>query len=286
MEVRINDHGPNSLSTKTFFSDESGFAVASVIVMGKEEAAVLDTQWSLSNGHRVAAEILETGKQLKTIYITHAHPDHYFGLAPIAEAFPEAKVVALAEVANTINKQMFGKVDHWVNIIGPTNVPRKAINIEPLQENFFELEGERIEIIPKVMGDLKYNTVVWVPSIKTLYGSDVLFNQAHPFTCEITAEERKQWYKDVEMLEGYGAEVVIPGHQKPGMPFDASNFKFMKDYLIATEEEIEKTTETGDFFYNMAMRFPEANLLFLSNEMNAAVFKGGRDWEWRDEEVI
>jgi hypothetical protein len=32
----------------------------------------------------------------------------------------------------------------------------------------------------------------------------------------------------------------------------------------------------------MAMRFPEANLVFLSNEMNAAVYKGGRDWHWAD----
>ncbi len=283
MEVRINDHGPNSLSTKVFFSDESGFSVASVIVMGKKDAALIDAQWTLSNGHRVAAEILETGKKLKYIYVTHAHPDHYFGLGPITEAFPEAKVIALPSVASTINKQMFGKVDHWRDIIGPTNVPTKAVNIEPMKENYFELEGHRIEIIPEVMGDLKYNTVVWIPSIKTLYGSDVLFNQAHPFTCEITAEERKQWMKDVERLEKMGAEVVIPGHQKPGMPFDSSCYKFMKDYLIATEEEIAKTSDTSSFFYTMALRFPEANLIFLSNEMNAAVFKGNRDWNWRDE---
>jgi glyoxylase-like metal-dependent hydrolase (beta-lactamase superfamily II) len=283
MEVRINKHEPDSLSTKVFFCDESGFSVASVIVVGKTDAVLIDTQWTLSNGHRVAAEILETGKQLKTIYISHAHPDHYFGLGPVAEAFPNAKVVALPAVASTINKQMFGKIDHWKNIIGPTNVPSKAVNIEPLTKNYFELEGHRIEIIPEIMGDLKYNTVVWIPSIKTLYGSDVLFNQAHPFTCEITAEERKQWLKDIERLEKLGAEVVIPGHQKPGMPFDSSCFKFMKEYLIATEEELAKTKDTSAFFYAMAMRFPEANLIFLSNEMNAAVFKGGRDWNWRDE---
>ena len=169
MEVRINKHGPDSLSTKVFFSDESGFAVGSVIVMGKKDAAVLDAQWSLSNGHRVAAEVLETGLNLKYIYVTHAHPDHYFGLGPIAEAFPEAKVVALPEVASTINKQMFGKVEHWIDIIGPTNTPTKAVNIESLTENYFELEEERIEIIPEVMGDLKYNTVVWIPSINPLW---------------------------------------------------------------------------------------------------------------------
>lgn len=285
MEVRMIDNGPGKLSAKVFFSDESGFSVCTVILMGEKDAAILDAQWSLSNGHRVVAEILETGKSLKYIYVTHAHPDHYFGLGPIKDAFPEAKVIALPEVASTVNKQMFGKIDHWVDIIGPTNVPTKAVNIEPMENNYFELEGTKIEIMPRIMGDLKYNTVVWVPSIKLLYGSDVLFNESHPFTCEINAEERKQWLADVEMLEKLGAEIVIPGHQKPGMPFDSSCFEYMKKYLAATEQEIAKTETTGDFFLNMALHFPGSNLLFLSNEMNAAVFKGGRDWEWRDEDL-
>ena len=109
MEVRINNHGPNSLSTKVFFSDEKGFEVASVIVTGKTNAVLIDAQWTLSNAHRLIAEIAETGKRLETIYVTHAHPDHYFGLGIIAEAFPSARVFALASVARTINRQFFGK---------------------------------------------------------------------------------------------------------------------------------------------------------------------------------
>ncbi|OPL10024.1 MAG: hypothetical protein AVO34_12535 [Firmicutes bacterium ML8_F2] len=281
MEVVLNTHGKNLLSTKVFFSDEKGFEVASVIVMGEEDAALIDTQWTQSNAHRVIAEVLETGKQLKTIYVTHAHPDHYFGTGHIAEAFPEARVTALPETCNTINDQFFGKIEHWEAVIGKTNVCRKTVEIEPLKENYFELEGHRIEIIPRIMGDLKYNSVVWIPSIKTLYGSDVLFNQAHPFTCEITSEERKQWIEDIGWLEKMNPEVVIPGHQKPGMPFDWSSFDFTKDYLIATEEELANTDDVGNFYYNMVQRFPDANL-FISIEMNANVFKGRRDWNWRE----
>ena len=282
MEIRLNTHRPDSLATKVFFSDESGFEVASVIVTGKTDAVLLDAQWTLSNSHRVIAEILETGKYLKTIYITHAHPDHYFGLGTIAEAFPEARVVAIPSVARTINSQFFGKVEHWEQVIGPINVPRKTAKIEPLAENHFELEGNRIEIIPEVMGDMKYNTAVWIPSIKTLYGSDVLFNQAHPFTCEVTAEERKQWVADIERLEKLGAEVIIPGHQKPGMPFDSSSLSFTKDYVIATDEELAQTNDVAGFYYAMVKRFPDANL-FISNEMNAGFFKGGMDWSWRED---
>ena len=82
MEGRINNHGSKLLSTKTFFSDEKGLEVASVIVMGKTDAALLDAQWTLSNPHRVIAEITETGRQLKTIYVTHAHPGRKVHRAP------------------------------------------------------------------------------------------------------------------------------------------------------------------------------------------------------------
>jgi glyoxylase-like metal-dependent hydrolase (beta-lactamase superfamily II) len=282
MEVRTNQHGPNLPATKVFFSDENGFEVASVIITGETDAVLIDAQWTLSNAHRVVAEILETGKYLKTIYVTHAHPDHYFGLGPIAEAFPKARVIALPEVARIINKQFFGKIEHWEQTIGITNTPRKAVDIESLTENSFELEGHRIEVLPEIMGDLKYNTVVWIPSIKTLYGSDILFNQAHPFTCEVTAEERQQWIRDIERLEGMGAEVVIPGHQKPGMPFDNSSYSFTREYLVATEEELARTNDVAGFYYAMVKRFPDANL-FISNEMNAQVFKGGMSWNWRED---
>jgi glyoxylase-like metal-dependent hydrolase (beta-lactamase superfamily II) len=282
VEVRINKHGPDALATKVFFSDESGFEVASVIVTGKTDAVLIDAQWTLSNAHRVVAEILETGKRLKTIYVTHAHPDHYFGLGPIADAFPQARVTALPSVARTINNQFFGKIEHWEQVIGAANVPRKVVNIEPLAGDYIELEEQHIEIVPQVVGDMKYNTVVWIPSIKTFYGSDVLFNQAHPFTCEVTAEERKLWIEAIDRFENMGAEVIIPGHQKPGMPFDSSSCTFTKDYLIATDEELAKAKDVAGFYYAMVKRFPDANL-FISNEMNSQVFKGGMDWNWRDE---
>src|SRR5690554_5483259 len=132
MEVIYNNHGDGLPSTKVFFADEKGFNVASVIVMGENDCVLIDTQWTLSNAHRVIAEIVETGKRLTKIYVTHSHPDHYFGLGHIAEAFPEAECVALPEDCKVINEQFFGKIEHWENVIGKTNVCRKAAKLKPL----------------------------------------------------------------------------------------------------------------------------------------------------------
>ena len=283
MEIRRNSHGPGKLETITCISDDNGFAVASVIVLGKEEAVLIDTQWTLSNAHRVVAEILEAGRPLTKIFITHAHPDHYFGTEVYADAFPDAKIYAIPEDIETINRELFGKLEHWETVIGKLNSPHKKLALIPLENDFIEIEGEKIEIYKKVWGDLKYNTLIYIPSIKTIYGSDVLFNQAHPFTCEVSAKGRAKWRAEMDRFEEMGAEVVIPGHARPGMEFNNSTFGFMRDYIDATEEEIENTSDVANFYYNMAMRFPEATLL-RSNEMNANVFKGGREWYYSDEE--
>jgi Zn-dependent hydrolases, including glyoxylases len=284
MEVRKNSHGEGKLQTITCISDDNGFAVASVIVLGQKEAVLLDTQWTLSNAHRVAAEILDSGRQLTKVFISHAHPDHYFGTEVYQEAFPDAKIYALPEDIATINRELFGKLEHWEREMGKNNCPHKPLNLIPLEDDYIEIEGEKIEIIKKVWGDLKYNTVMYIPSIKTIYGSDVLFNQAHAFTCEVSAKGRAKWRAEMDRLEALNSEVIIPGHAKPGMEFNSGSFQFMRDYIDATEEEIANTSDVASFYYNMEKRFPEAVINGKSNEMNAQVFKGGLEWYYSDQE--
>ncbi len=280
MEIIINRHGEGKLSTKTFFSSEFGFNVASVIVMGKKECVLIDCQWTLANAHRVIAEIIDTQLDLKAIFATHSHPDHYWGMGVIQQAFRMRNAICSPR---TLTSTTISIRRSWMNGSGHGQkqpLPQAGGEHHSLTTGFIELEGERIEVIDHVMGDYRWNSVVWIPSIKTLYGSDVLFNQAHPFTCEVTAEQRAQWIADIELLEKMGAEVVIPGHQKEGCLLDDSSFKYTKEYLIATDEELAATNDPATFFYRMVKRFPDSSLIMLSNEMNAEVWKGGRHWDW------
>jgi len=284
MEVRRNTHGPGKLETITCISDDGGFSVASVIVVGEKECVLLDCQWTLSNAHRVTAEILETGRKLTKIFISHAHPDHYFGTEVYQDAFPDAKIYALKEDIDVIVAELSDKIDHWEKVVGKLNCPHKKLNYIPLEGDYIEIEGEKIEIIKKVWGDRKYNTMMWIPTIKTLYGSDVLFNDAHAFTCEITAKGRAKWKEAVKSCADYKADVIIPGHARPGLEFNDSSLQWMIDYIDATEEEIANTNDAATFYYNMEKRFPKAVINGLSNEMNAQVFKGGLEWYFNDPE--
>ena len=285
MEIRDFSFGRNKLKLRVCVAEESGFNVASVIVYGDTEAVVIDTQWTRPNALRVAAEVMDLKRNLTTIYVTHSHPDHYWGTAYIAEQFPGVKCLAPADVCHTINTQFCDKLEHWEEIIGKTRMCYKNVEYQPIEGDTILCDGHEIKIFFNRMGDLRYNTLVWIPSIKTVYGSDIVFNEAHPFTCEVSKKERALWMEDIDFIEALEPDVVIPGHAKPNTPFDYTCIDFMRKYLEDTEWCYDNTETAADFFYEMCKRTPDASLVMLSNDMNASVFKGGREWNWEDSEV-
>jgi len=296
MEIRENWHGPDKLWTLSCVSNDDGFRVVSVAVMGKEECVVWDTQWTLSNAHRVVAELLEHGRKPKALFLSHAHPDHYFGTQVFLDAFPGTPVYAHAEDIKLIEEQFIPKLEHRAQDFGGgINAPARPFSMVPYEKGVLDLDGFEIDVMPRIWGDMKYNSVMWIPSIKTVACSDVVFNMAHPFTCEITDKGRLRWIEDIEKVRGLGAEVIIPGHTMFGLGFDERALDFTRDYVKKTIEAMDavrlliKDGVSGDlaakaFYYEMDAFVFDA-VLKLSNDMNANVNFAGREWTslWTDD---
>ena len=97
----------------------------------------------MSEAHKLAAEILESKKNLALIYITHPHPDHLFGLAVLKQAFPQAKIVALPATVNAAKTGWPARQKFWVATYG-NNIPGPdPVLPEELSEPVLTLEGER-----------------------------------------------------------------------------------------------------------------------------------------------
>jgi glyoxylase-like metal-dependent hydrolase (beta-lactamase superfamily II) len=225
------------------------------LIEGKKGAILVDAPFTRADAHRVVAWILESGLDLQTVYVTHDHPDHYFSMEVITQAFPNARVVSAPEVVADIRKSIPAKVKRWGPMLG-ANGPRYPTAPAPLTERFLMLEGQRIEVIGPLQGDHSNSTALYVPSAKTLIAGDLLFNQMHLWLGESLQPERKAWAAAVEKLAGLGATRVIAGHKKPGLPEDTSAIAFTRNYLARFEQAVGESKNSAELRARINAAFP------------------------------
>lgn len=74
------------LTLKVVTSNEGNLFTNYSIIMGEQDAILFDAPFTRSEAHRLVGELLETGKNLKYLYVTHDHPDHFFPKEVITDA--------------------------------------------------------------------------------------------------------------------------------------------------------------------------------------------------------
>jgi len=76
------------------------------LIYGEHDAVVVDTFATIDQNQQLVDWITKSGKNLTTIYITHAHGDHSFGIKILLDRFPNARAVAVSDVVKAMQKQI------------------------------------------------------------------------------------------------------------------------------------------------------------------------------------
>ena len=262
----------SQLHLQVFTSPPEGIAVNSTLVYGDKDAILIDAQFRLSDAHRLVAMILESKKNLTTVYVTHPHPDHYFGLVVIRQAFPNARFVALPRVVDGIKASWEGRVKAWKPQYGD-NIPSSPIIPDALDGNTLMLEGETLQIFGPLQGDSAGdNSFVWIPSIKAVVGGDTLFSGAHFVFAPMTSTQKKDWRSTIDQIAALKPEIVIPGHQIAGAPNDASVLAFMKKYMQDSDDAQASSKTADEFKSKMKSLYPNLGIDGLLNISAQAAF--------------
>ena len=66
------------------------------LIHGERDAILVDTFLSVEHSKELVDWLVESGKNLIAIYITHAHGDHFLGLKLLLDPFPDARAFATA----------------------------------------------------------------------------------------------------------------------------------------------------------------------------------------------
>lgn len=267
---------PAPLTLKVYNADGNSFHVNAVVVSGKTEAIVIDSGFTRADALRVAANVLDSGKTLKTIFISNADPDFYFGAEVLKSHFPQAQVLTTPAVREKIQAKLNGKVAFWAPKMG-ANAPQNPIVPDLLQGTTLTVDGEIIDV-RGTTGELAHRPYVWIPSIKAVVGNIAIFGNLHVWTADTQkASELLAWFAQLDEIEALKPATVVPGHMAAGTALDTRAIRYTRDYLQRFDVEAAKATTGAELIDAMKKAYPQAGL-GIALDIGAKVNKGEMKW--------
>lgn len=231
---------------------------SSTIIYGEKDAVLVDVFLSIEHTHVLAESIAATEKELKYIYITHAHGDHFYGLQLLLDRFPGVVAIATPAVAKGCVEQVRPEVisDFWEPRF-PGQIPKKLAVPQAMESNEFELEGQKLVALPTGFSDTHDTTSLYVPSIGLIVAGDVAYNGIHVYLGETTLETRKEWRASLDMLESLHPGNVVAGHKQPSFPDDPGILAETRQYLEDFDRLSAATTTALELYKSMLALYPD-----------------------------
>lgn len=265
------------LNLKVYNASAGSFNANAVILSGKQEAMVIDTGFTRADALRIAADVLDTGKTLKTILISNADPDYYFGAEVLKEIFPQARVVSTPAVREKIQAKLAGKVAFWGPKMGPANAPRQPIVPEALTETTLRVDGEAVEL-RGTEGILAHRPYVWIPSIGAIAGNVAVLGNLHVWTADTQQlAERQAWVRQLDEMLALKPRLVVPGHMQAGTALDERNIRYTREYLVRYEQASARHKDSAGLIAEMKAAYPNA-ALGMALDIGAKVTTGEMKW--------
>lgn len=264
------------LALKVYNAEAGSFHVNAVVVSGRSEAVVIDTGFTRADALRVAANVLDSGKSLKAIFVSNADPDFYFGAEVLKGLFPQARVLTTPAVREKIQAKMAAKVAFWGPKMG-ANAPRQPVLPDAIDGTTLTVDGEAIEL-RGTTGPLAHRPYVWIPSIKAVAGALGVFGNLHVWTADTQSPaERRAWLAQLDELQALQPATVVPGHMAAGTPLDAGAIRHTREYLQRFEAELPKARNAAELIATMQQAYPKAGL-GIALDIGAKVNKGEMPW--------
>src|SRR5271170_6144665 len=194
-------------------------ANTTTLVYSEREALLVDTFLSDGQTAELAEWVAASGRRLSTIYITHGHPDHFFGLKLLCDRFPEARAIAMPQVVDAMEAALRPEsVDNWRHRF-PGLIPNSFAVAERLDQAAFSFEGSEVIAVDIGHTDTDHTTCLYVPSIALVIAGDAIYNATHPYLVESDHDGLLAWLAAIDKIEALKPRTVVVGHG----PLDPDN---------------------------------------------------------------
>lgn len=244
-------------------------ANATHIIESNNKLVLVDSQFLLPYATKFRDYADSLKKPIERLYVSHRHPDHWFGLGlPVRQdgpAFSDIAIYALPETITYIRDQgEAARKDHKLRmgdlapdkILVPQNVAEPGeVIIDGVRYIFDKVEDTEIDFL----------LTIRLPEIGALIVQDLIYSGTHLYLYPGTLPDGgldlldrtkniKHWIAVLQEMLSSDYELFLPGH---GFPADKNEVARNIEYLSAAKQAIDNGLTKGAFKEYMLRRYPE-----------------------------
>ena len=228
------------------------------LIYGERDAILVDTFLSERQSKELVDWVIESGKNLTTIYVTHAHGDHFFGLKLLLDKFPKARAIATASIVAAIQDQI--KPDFMRSVWEPRfpgQIPSQLTPPEVLEGDTFYLEGEALKVLEFGHTDTSHSTGLYAPSIGLVVSGDAVYNNTHLYLAECDAETSREWLSALDKIEALHPKAVVAGHGVLDPDSSPRHIEETRRYLHDFVASLASTSTAMELYERMLSLYPD-----------------------------
>lgn len=227
------------------------------LIVGERDAILVDTVPTLADSTALADWIEATGTVLTTIWITHAHIDHYLGAATLLERFPDARVVATeATVGHIENERQSGAERAGYSAIFVDDLVSTVVVPQVLQGDRLELEDHEVVVVATGQSDHVDSSYVHLPELEAVVVGDIAYNDVHCALMETDHAKRRKWIETLRELQALDPKIVVAAHRRPDAPNDAHVLSDTIAYIEAADRLLADDPTAAGFVEHMLRANP------------------------------
>ncbi|MET7700746.1 MBL fold metallo-hydrolase [Streptomyces sp. NPDC005485] len=245
----------------------NNIANATHIIETRNQLVLVDGQFLAPYARAFRDYADSLAKPIERLYISHRHPDHWFGLGT---AFTDIPVHALSETMTFIHDHgEDSRSDHWkLGDLAPERIVVPGKVAGPGEET---IDGVRYVFDRVTDTEIDYHLTIRLPEIGVYFTQDLIYSGTHLYL----TKHMDHWTRVLQEMLVSDYELFMPGH---GLPADKNEVAGNFEYLSAARQAIGNGL-TGDAFKNfMLQRYPERKCPGIFDIYMPRLFGGASDY--------